>query len=297
MKEFVDEYLNILALEKNLAGNTVASYRTDLTNLLRFADDSNISDLSAIDATLINDFFKSLHDLGISDSTAARYMSSIKGFFEYLINSDYITMNPTEKISLPKLKRRLPEVMTVDEVDMILAQPVTGSILGLRDRAIMEVMYSSGLRVSEAITLQISSVYFGDGIMRIMGKGSKERIVPVGSSAMEWLTEYLQSSRPVLEKKGKSQNFIFLNKRGTRLSRMAIWKMVSQYTLMAGIQKDVHPHTFRHSFATHLVEGGADLRAVQEMLGHSDISTTQIYTHIDREYLKQVYKDCHPRGH
>ena len=160
----------------------------------------------------------------------------------------------------------------------------------------MELFYSSGLRVSELINLKVSDLFFPDEVIRVLGKGSKQRIVPIGSSAIEWVTKYLTGSRPLLEKRGKSLNHVFLNNRGTKLSRMGVWKIVDRYTKEAGIEKEVHPHTFRHSFATHLLEGGADLRAVQEMLGHADISTTQIYTHIDREYIKQVHRDFHPRG-
>lgn len=296
MHDILREYLGILALERNLAGNTVQSYCNDITNLIRFAEEKNIGDLSEIDYKLLVEFFKTLSDIGISATTTARYISSIKGFFQYLLTSGYITTDPTEKISLPKLARKLPAVMNLEEVDRILKAPDTSNILGLRDRALLEILYSSGLRVSEAINIQLNSLLLNDGLVRVLGKGSKERIVPVGSSAIKWIETYLSESRPYLEKRGKSLNYLFLNKRGTRLSRMGVWKIVDRYAREAGVFKEIHPHTFRHSFATHLLEGGADLRAVQEMLGHADISTTQIYTHIDREYLKQVYIECHPRG-
>ncbi len=168
--------------------------------------------------------------------------------------------------------------------------------MGLRDKAILETFYACGLRVSELINLKLSDLFFEEEIIRAFGKGSKERLIPIGSSAREWITNYLKQSRPLLQKKMKSENYLFLNSRGSKFSRMGIWKIVERYVKEAGIEKEVHPHTFRHSFATHLLEGGADLRAVQEMLGHADISTTQIYTHIDREYIKQVHKDFHPRG-
>ncbi|RMD48119.1 MAG: site-specific tyrosine recombinase XerD, partial [Ignavibacteria bacterium] len=181
-------------------------------------------------------------------------------------------------------------------IDMILDIPDVKDKIGLRDRAILELMYSCGLRVSETINIKNSHLLFDDEIIRVFGKGSKERIVPVGSSAIKWVNNYLLNSRPFLFKRNKSEDYVFLNNRGTKLSRMGIWKILNKYVSEAGIKKEVHPHTFRHSFATHLVEGGADLRAVQEMLGHASISTTQIYTHIDRNYIKQVHKDFHPRG-
>ena len=182
------------------------------------------------------------------------------------------------------------------EIEKILILPKTDSKLGLRDKAILELLYSCGLRVSELLDLKISDLYFEEEVIRVIGKGSKQRIVPIGSSAIEWITNYLVHSRPLLEKKAFSKDIVFLNNRGKSLSRMGLWKIVDGYVKQTDIIKDVHPHTFRHSFATHLLEGGADLRAVQEMLGHSDISTTQIYTHIDREYVKQMHRDFHPRG-
>ncbi len=296
MEILLKQYLSILRLEKNLSENTVVSYKNDITNLLNFAGERNISDENEIDHKLVSDFFKLLSDIGISSTTAARYLSSLKGFFGYLLVNDFIQKDPTEKISLPKLSRKLPQVLTVDEVDKILSMPSPNDTLTLRDKALLEILYSSGLRVSEAINLKMNDLFFTEEIVRVLGKGNKERIIPLGSSAINWLKEYFQRSRPVLENKIKSHNHVFLNKRGTKLSRMGVWKIVDKYSKQAEVFKDVHPHTFRHSFATHLLEGGADLRAVQEMLGHADISTTQIYTHIDREYIKQVHFEFHPRG-
>ncbi|MCU7511228.1 MAG: site-specific tyrosine recombinase XerD [Ignavibacteria bacterium] len=296
MKNLIDEYLTVLELEKNLSENTITSYRNDLMNLVNFAADRGVLDESDIDYGLLSDFYKMLSDLGVAGTTSARYLSSHKGYFEYLLASDYIKSNPAEKIMPPKLSRKLPEVLTFNEVEKILSRPDTDSKLGLRDRALLEVLYASGLRVSEAIGLHLQDLFLSEEVIRVFGKGSKERLVPIGSSAIEWINIYLKHSRPLLENKIKSQNVLFLNNRGSRLSRMGLWKIVDRYTREAGVMKPVHPHTFRHSFATHLLEGGADLRAVQEMLGHADISTTQIYTHIDREYIKQVHRDCHPRG-
>ena len=296
METFLKEYLTVLRFEKNLSDNTIQSYDNDLKKIISFLEKENITDLNIVDVNLISKYFEEQRNSGIGSATVARYMSSIKGFWDYLESSKYIEKNPTEKLVSVKKSRKLPTVLSVSEVDEMLNCPDTSNILGLRDKAILELFYSSGLRVSELINLKISDLFFSEEVIRVLGKGSKERIVPVGSSAIKWITEYLKTSRPYLEKKTKSQNFVFLNKRGTKLSRMWIWKIFDQYATEAGIKKEIHPHTFRHSFATHLLEGGADLRAVQEMLGHADISTTQIYTHIDREYVKQVHRDHHPRG-
>ncbi len=296
MNQFLKEYLAVLRLEKNLSENTVASYRNDLNSLFGFLSDRGVEDPSEIKNEHLTKFFKSLADTGLSSSSAARYLSSVKGFFKYLYLNKYITENPVDKISAPKLSKNLPDVLSVNDVDAILSKPDTEDKLGLRDKSILETLYACGLRVSELINLKLSNIFFKEEIVRVLGKGSKERLVPIGRSAVKWINEYMTRSRPLLENKAKSGSFIFLNSRGTKLSRMGIWKIVDRYVKEAGIKKEVHPHTFRHSFATHLLEGGADLRAVQEMLGHSDISTTQIYTHIDREFIKQVHRDFHPRG-
>jgi integrase/recombinase XerD len=217
-------------------------------------------------------------------------------FHKFLTREGTTKNDPTQNIDTPKHSKTLPEVLNQNEVDAILRQPDTSEHLGKRDRAILETMYATGMRVTELITLRQSNVYNQDEIVRIFGKGSKERLVPIGKSALEWINRYIQEVRGTLSKKGKGLDVLFLNARGRPMSRMAVWNMVKTYTAKAGIKKEVHPHTFRHSFATHLLEGGADLRAVQEMLGHSDISTTQVYTHIDREYLKEVHRTFHPRG-
>jgi len=296
MNTFLKEYLNVLRLEKSLSDNTIFSYRNDLKSLIGFLESEKINDFSQVDHKLLNSFFVMLQDVGLNRTSAARYYSSIKGFFNYLFTNRYINANPIEKVSPPKLSKSLPSVLTIEEIESILSVPDTNDKLGLRDKSILEVFYACGLRVSELIELKVSNLFFDEEIIRVFGKGSKERLVPIGSSAIKWTREYLIKSRPLLEKKMKSEGFVFLNIRGAKLSRMGVWKIVERYVKEAGIKKDVHPHTFRHSFATHLLEGGADLRAVQEMLGHADISTTQIYTHIDRDYIKQVHRDFHPRG-
>lgn len=296
MESFLKEYLATLKIEKNLSENTINSYKSDLSSFLNFITQSGIDDLSDIKTTHITSFFKLLKEAGLNETSAARYFSSLKGFFKYLYRNEYIKTNPVEKISPPKISRKLPEVLNVREINLILEQPNVEDTIGLRDKAILELFYACGTRISELINIKINDLFLSEEVIRVFGKGSKERLIPIGSSAIKWIIEYLKRSRPLLVKNIKSENYLFLNQRGTKFSRMGIWKIVKQYVKQAGIEKNVHPHTFRHSFATHLIEGGADLRAVQEMLGHSDISTTQIYTHIDRDYIKLVHKKFHPRG-
>lgn len=296
MDVFLKEYFGYLKLEKNLSDNTILSYKNDLSSFIHFLDEHNVNDPSFINSQIIVSFLTNLEKVGLTSSSAARYFSSLKGFLNYLFANDYIKSNPIEKVSPPKLSKTLPGVLSFAEIEKILAVPETSESLGIRDKAILEVFYACGLRISELISLKLSDLFLNEEMIRVFGKGSKERIVPIGSSAIYWLQEYLSKSRPLLQKKMKSENYLFLNNRGSKLSRMGVWKLVDKYVKESGIEKPVHPHTFRHSFATHLIEGGADLRSVQEMLGHADISTTQIYTHIDREFIKQVHKQFHPRG-
>ena len=296
MQMFLKEYLAHIKLEKNLSKNTVSSYKNDITAFISYLKNKGKEDPSIISSNDIGGFFKTLNELGLSGSSSARYFSSLKGFFLYLLKNKYILKNPIEKITAPKIAKRLPGVLDVNEIDKILSAPEVNDKLGLRDKAILELFYACGTRVSELIDLKVNDLFFDDEIIRVFGKGSKERLIPIGSSAINWVGEYLKKSRPLLLKKSKSENNLFLNSRGSKLSRMGVWKIIDRYVKEAGIEKEVHPHTFRHSFATHLLEGGADLRAVQEMLGHADISTTQIYTHVDRDYIKQIHKQYHPRG-
>lgn len=296
MEMFLKEYLAHIKLEKNLSKNTISSYKNDITAFISYLKNKGKADPSIISSNDIGGFFKTLNELGLSGSSSARYFSSLKGFFLYLLKNKYILKNPIEKITAPKIAKRLPGVLDVNEIDKILSLPDVNDKLGLRDKAMLELFYACGTRVSELIDLKVNDLFFDDEIIRVFGKGSKERLIPIGSSAINWVGEYLKKSRPLLMKKSKSENNLFLNSRGSKLSRMGVWKIIDRYVKEAGIEKDVHPHTFRHSFATHLLEGGADLRAVQEMLGHADISTTQIYTHVDRDYIKQVHKQYHPRG-
>ena len=304
MTQYGEDYLHFLALEKNASRNTIASYRLDVGRYLRFLGEKGVTSPADITEAQAAEFLASLRAAGLSPRSITRCISSLNGFHKFLVGEGVTQANPIEGIDVPKLARSLPGVLSTAEVEAILNQ-FDGEIeraaerkkrLLLRDRAILEVLYATGMRVSELIILKQRDLLESEETVRVFGKGSKERLVPIGKSALRWIARYRDGCRRELEKKGETQDALFLNARGRPMTRMAIWKIVQAYTRKAGIGKEVHPHTFRHSFATHLLEGGADLRAVQEMLGHSDISTTQIYTHIDREYLKEVHRTFHPRG-
>ena len=245
-------------------------------------------------------FLRSLRERGLSPRSVTRTISAVRGFHGYLVGEEAAHSDPTETLDTPKLDRTLPGVLSAFEVERILEQPrpTDGDRkqLWLRNRAMLETLYATGMRVSELIGLRRNDISADAGIVRVFGKGSKERIVPIGRPALRWINDYVTHCRPLLARAGLGAEALFLNARGRILTRMAVWKMVQSSARKAGIHQDVHPHTFRHSFATHLLEGGADLRAVQEMLGHADISTTQIYTHIDREYLKEIHRTYHPRS-
>lgn len=289
-------FLYYIELEKGLADNTISSYNNDLTRLLEFTFDNGVSYYQDISLDLLEKFFNQLYELGINNSSRARYLSAIRELFKYLNYKRIITDNKTEKLDLPKPSRKIPEVLSFHEISSILDTIDIHTNLGIRDRAMLETLYASGLRVSELIGVKERDILFDEGIIRVFGKGSKERIVPIGTSALGFIKQYLTEVRFHLKKSKNQTDELFLNSRGGSLSRMGIWKIIDKYVRMTNIEKNVHPHTFRHSFATHLLEGGADLRAVQEMLGHSDISTTQIYTHIDNQYLKEIHSSFHPRA-
>lgn len=295
MKEHLRTYLHYLTLEKNLSENSVLSYKLNLVRYIDYLESLGIKKPEAIEEDMLSEFLKSLSELLLSPRSIAQNISTLKGFHKFLVGEGIVKTDPTQNVTLPKLPKSLPDVLTQDEVDLVLKQPDTHLPLGVRDRSILETVYATGVRVSELLSLKQSNINFGDGFVRVFGKGSKERLVPIGRSAISWIKKYQAETRINLANEN-SKDVLFLNSRGKPMSRMAIWDIVDKYVRQARIEKAVHPHTFRHSFATHLLEGGADLRAVQEMLGHSDISTTEIYTHIDREYLKEVHKTFHPRG-
>jgi integrase/recombinase XerD len=299
---YIKLFKNYLSLEKGLSGNTVESYLLDLEKLFKFIDlKYSINIVSDIKEDMIYKFILNINSSlskkedHFSSKSVSRYISSIKTFFKFLLRENVIELSPAENVESPKTVRTIPDVLSVEEIDLIFSKPDIENKNGLRDRTILETMYASGLRVSELVNLELNNLYLDDGYIRVMGKGSKERIVPIGKSAVHYIKEYLKKSRPEL-KMGQNENFVFLNNRGKKLSRMSIWGFVKKYSKLAGIKKDIHPHTIRHSFATHLLEGGADIRAIQEMLGHSDISTTQIYTHINRDYLIETHRTFHPRA-
>ena len=240
-------------------------------------------------------YLEELGDIPLAPTSLARNLSSIRMFHRFMVNEGYCPKDVTENIDSPKLPKRLPKILDIPDIEALFAEIDTETDPGIRDRAMLELLYGSGLRISELLSLRLPSVMLEEGWVRVLGKGFKERIVPFGEEAQSWLKIYITNVRPLLAENLKAEDVIFLNMRGTPLSRMGVWKIIQKYTRLAGIEKAVSPHVFRHSFATHLLEGGADLRAVQEMLGHSDIATTQIYTHLDRNYLKEVHKTFHPR--
>ncbi len=292
----IRQYFDFLRLEKGVTQHTFHSYQFDLTKYRSFLTERKIHSGRKVREEHISDFLKELSQKRLAPRSVARILSAVRGFHRFLVGEGLHDDDPTENIDTPKRSKNLPAVLSVAEVDAILKQPDVRQQLGLRDRAILEVLYATGVRVSELINLKQSDLMFDSDLILVFGKGSKERLVPIGTSAIDWVTRYQREVRLLLSKRGRSQDVLFLNFRGGKLSRAAIRDMVVKYARAAGIKKEVHPHTFRHSFATHLLEGGADLRAVQEMLGHVDISTTQIYTHIDREYLKEVHRTFHPRA-
>lgn len=290
------KYLDFLRLEKQVAENTYQSYRFDLLRYKDFLLQTGIDRAEQVQEQHISKFIQTLHKRNLSPRSIARTISAVRGFHRFLIGENESKGDPTENIESLKRSKSLPGVLTIAEINKILEKPDLSKPLELRDRAILETLYATGMRVSELANLKQSNLLLEEELILVYGKGSKERLVPVGQSARHWIAEYQTKSRSIYARKGRSLDALFLNARGTKMTRQAIWNIMRKYAAAARIKKEVHPHTFRHSFATHLLEGGADLRAVQEMLGHADISTTQIYTHIDREYLKEVHRTFHPRA-
>lgn len=284
-----------LQLEKSLSENTVQAYLRDMEWLTSYLQDKrllkNPSDVQLKD---LQQFVKSIAELGMTASSQARIISGIKSFYKYCLLEDISEKDPTALLEAPKLKRSLPDVLSFDEIEKMISQIDLSKPEGGRNKAILETMYSCGLRVSEVISLKISQLYLDAGFIKVLGKGDKERLVPIGSSASKYIRIYQKDIRVHIPVKKGSENILFLNRTGTRLSRVMIFYIIKDLALKAGVKKTVSPHTFRHSFATHLVEGGADLRAVQEMLGHASITTTEIYTHLDREFLKKTLEQFHP---
>lgn len=291
------QYRQFLKLEKGLAENSLLSYENDLRRYLDYIGNiRQLNDLSGVDIHHIEDFLSELSEMGLSTTTIARNISSVRSFHHFLMLEGFSKANPAELIELPRKARKLPEVLSPDEIRDMIESVDTSTLLGIRDVAVLECLYASGMRVSELTELTYDQLFFEIGFIRVLGKGSKERLVPVGDYAIEAIERYTSEARPQLVKKSvQTDNVIFLNHRGGPISRVSIWSIVQKYAKAAGITKSVSPHSLRHSFATHLLEGGADLRSVQEMLGHVSINTTEIYTHVDRTFLHQVYKEFHPR--
>jgi len=294
------KYLAFLQFERNLANNTITSYWMDLKYYIKYILSTyQIKDYNSIKQKYLTDYISQLSKYSsqeIESTTINRTISSIKGFHKYLINNEIMVNDPSKNIASLKTSQKLPTVLSYDEIELIISSINESCINGVRDKSIVSLLYSSGLRVSELINLNLSSLILEENILRIIGKGNKERIVPIGIKAKLLLENYISNYRPIYSNRGNSQGIVYLSNRGTLLSRKTVWNLVKTYSNTAGIDKKVTPHTFRHSFASHLLEGGADLRIVQELLGHSSISTTQIYTHLDKTYLKEIHKEFHPRG-
>lgn len=296
MHAFLKLYLSHLTFEQNLSQNSIDAYKQDITRFIEYLKINGVITPKEANSNHIHRLLQALTEIGLSENSLARNLSSVRGFYRFLIDENMIEIDPTVHIDRPKIPRYLPSVLTFDEVEELFKTQNTNKPLGLRNRAMFEIIYACGLRVSELLSIKINQVYFEENVVRVFGKGRKERLVPVSDSALRWLKEYLEASRPYLLKGKMSDNTIFLSKLGKPMSRMGFWKILEKASRVAAIRKKVHPHTMRHSFATHLVENGADLRAVQEMLGHADISTTQIYTHLDRTHIEKQYKKYHPRA-
>ena len=283
-----------LTLEEGASPRTIDAYRRDVIRCAAYMREHGIDRAASITPSALREFVYHLKDLGLAGTSIRRNISALRTWFRIMLAEGVVTQDPTERLDTPQRWRTLPEVLTVDEVTRLLAAPGLDERLAFRDRAMLELAYGAGLRVSEWIGLETKDALLDEGLVRVFGKGSKERLVPIGRSAIGAVAVYMRELRPTLER-GKGQGRLFLNGSGAPLSRMGAWKILRKYVVMAGIDGAVSPHTLRHSFATHLLEGGADLRAVQEMLGHADIATTQIYTHVDREYLRTVHRQFHPR--
>ncbi len=293
---YINGFKAYLKLERSLAANSVEAYWRDVIKLTQYLEIQNITiNPDQLELKDLQSFIQWIAELGISARSQARIISGLRTFYKYLLLENLTRNNPTELLELPRLGRKLPEVLSVEEINSLISQIDLSKPEGERNRAMLETLYGCGLRVSELISLKISNLHFTQGFVNIIGKGNKERLVPIGKTAMRLIEEYIHQVRSHLDVQKGNENFVFLNRRGSRLTRVMVFTIIKDLTLKAGIKKTVSPHTFRHSFATHLVEGGADLRAVQEMLGHESITTTEIYTHLDREYLRSTILQFHPR--
>lgn len=291
----VEQYLTHLAIEKGLAEKTLDSYRLDLARYVGFLRDNRVKNFSNSDTAVILKHLIGLRNAGLGARSRARHLVAIRGFYKFLVQEKILSRDPSRTIDLPKGGLKLPDVLSVREIKILIDTPDISRPIGKRDRAMIELLYAAGLRVSELINLKLQDINLEACFVKVFGKGSKERIVPFGVYAQKKINDYLQMARPILLKEHPSE-FAFVARAGRPMTRQGFWKLLRGYALKAGIRKTITPHTIRHSFASHLLEGGADLRAVQVMLGHVDISTTQIYTHVAREHLVKMHKKYHPRG-
>lgn len=289
------DYLHYLKVERGLSENTINSYGIDLKLFLEYLRENEIPSFKQVNKEVIVNYMQAEKNNNKANSSILRSVSSLRKFFQYLAQEKIIEKDPMLLIDTPKKKQHLPQVLTKEEVEKLLHSPNTGQVLGLRDRAMLELMYATGLRISEIINLKLEDLHLTMGTLQTLGKGHKERIVPVGDEAIKWVNRYLEEARPKLLKQKRS-NYLFLNFHGNNLTRQGVWKNLKTEVRKAGIQKNITPHTLRHSFATHILENGADLRIVQELLGHADISTTQIYTHLSNKQLADIYNRAHPRA-
>lgn len=297
MNDQVQDFIHYLVVERGLTNNTIVSYERDLKSYITFLKEKeSIGNVQEIGRVHILKFLKHLKDSGKSSKTIARHIASIRSFHQFLLRERVANEDPSVHIETPQVERTLPKVLSLEEVEKLIETPKLTSPIGYRDKAMLELLYATGIRVSEMIELNLTDVHLMMGFIRCFGKGRKERIVPIGEQATKALEQYIQKARPKLYKQKNDTDALFLNHHGKRISRQGFWKNLKKIAQEAGIQKELTPHTLRHSFATHLLENGADLRAVQEMLGHADISTTQIYTHVTKTRLKEVYKQFHPRA-
>lgn len=295
MNTIIEEYLRFIQLEKGLSTNTIGAYKRDLTKYANYLDENKITHIDFVDRQTIQQCLGSLHDEGASSKSLARFVSTVRSFHQFALREKYAAKDPTVLIETPKYDKKLPDVLEINEVIALLETPDLSKNNGYRDRTMLELLYATGMRVSELIHIEIDDVNLIMGFVKVFGKGNKERIVPLGEAVIEYLTHYIENIRPQLLKRTVTP-VLFLNMHGKPLSRQAIWKMIKQNGIKANINKTLTPHTLRHSFATHLLENGADLRAVQEMLGHSDISTTQLYTHVSKSQIRKMYNEFHPRA-
>lgn len=295
MQEQVTEYLHYLQIERGLSENTRTSYARDLNQYLAFLKGQGVTSWQAVDRFMVISFLEQLRAEKKSSATITRMVTSLRRFHQFLRQERFVDHDPMQHIDSPKKEQKLPSILSIEEVERLIETPDTNTVLGIRNRAILEVMYATGLRVSELIGLKLKDLHLSLGLLQTTGKGDKERIIPLGDYAIKWIETYLDESRPLLVK-DRTEEHLFVNHHGHGLSRQGIWKNLKQVVQEAGITKEVTPHTLRHSFATHLLENGADLRVVQELLGHVDISTTQIYTHITKQRMADVYRDYFPRA-